>query len=143
MTTRSSRRDWIWRVALLVAAVAGAGLVVAGFRAPLYDTDTVSSSGEVTHGSASLVDVNGSGVVVVLLLPLLVTGLVAGALLLRRHRGALAVAWGLTSLLAVFTLLSMLTIGPFVVPVTAALLVACGAASRTEPEHGPAPATPA
>ena len=47
----------------------------------------------------------------------------------RRH--ALA-AWTLTVMLAMFTLLAMMSIGVFVVPVTAALIVAC-AASRAQP----------
>ena len=50
----------------------------------------------------------------------------------RAHRGALLAAWTLTVMLAMFTVLAMMSIGPFVVPVTAALIVAC-ATSRPQP----------
>ncbi len=94
-------------VALAIACVWAIGLVVAGL---------------------TLVDANGPGVAVVLAIPLAVTILVGCLLLRRRRRWALPVAWTLTGLLAVFTLLAMASIGLFVVPVTACLIVACGTA---------------
>ena len=119
-------------VALLLAAVWGLGLIVAGFVVPMYRTTSESTTGEVTYGSDTLVGVNGPGVVVVLAVPFVLTVLVGCALLLRAHRGALLAAWTLTVMLAMFTLLTMMSIGFFVVPVTAALIVAC-AKSRTQP----------
>lgn len=117
-------------VALLFAVVWGLGLVVAGFLVPAYRSTGMSSSGESAESTSTLVGTNGWGVAVVLAVPLLVTVLVAGALLLRPRPGATVVAWALTGLLAVFNLLAMLTIGVFVVPVTAALVVACAAGSK-------------
>jgi hypothetical protein len=114
---------------LLSAAVWGLGLVVAGFLVPVYQSETVSASGGLTQGTGTLVGVNGPGVAVVLAVPLVATVLVACALLLRTRRGALPVAWALTAVLGAFNLLGMLTIGVFVVPVTAALVVACASAS--------------
>jgi hypothetical protein len=91
-----------------------------------------SSTGEVTFGSDTLVGANGLGVVVVLAVPLMVTVLVGCALRLRAHRAGLPVAWTLTGLLAVFTLLAMMSIGVFMIPVTAGLVVAC-ATARPQP----------
>jgi hypothetical protein len=54
------------------------------------------------------------------------TVLVALALWIRGpRRGPGLVAWMLVGLLACFNLLAMLTIGIFIVPVTALLVVAC------------------
>jgi hypothetical protein len=52
------------------------------------------------------------------------------------------VAWTLTGLLAAFNLLAMLSIGVFILPITAALIVACGA-SRPPPTHPRAAEHPA
>ena len=124
-------------VALLGAAIWGLGLVVAGFLVPAYQSTNMSSSGELTQSSKTLVGMNGPGVAFVLALPLLVTVLVGCALLLRGRRGAMPVAWALTALLAVFNVLGMLSIGVFVVPVTAALVVACASGSRPRPAVAP------
>ncbi len=113
-------------LALLFAALYGAALIVGGFLAPVYESTSGSSSGEATHGTDTLVGVNGLGVVIVLGLPLLMTLAVGCALWQGPRRGAIPVAWTLTGLLAVFNLLAMLSIGVFVVPVTVALIVACG-----------------
>jgi hypothetical protein len=111
-------------LALLIGAIWSVALVVAGFLTPMYESESVSSSGEVRHGPGTLVGVNGLGVVVVLAVPLLVT-LAAGSALWSSRRGAVAFAWTLTGLLAGFTLLAMLSIGVFILPITAALFVAC------------------
>ena len=125
---------------LLLATVYGVALIVAGFVAPAYQSDGLSSSGEVTHSADTLVGVNGRGVVFVLAVPLVATLLVGCALWLHSRRGALLIAWTVTGLLAAFTLLALLSIGLFVLPVTAALIVAC-AASR--PRRPPLPRLPA
>lgn len=118
-------------VALLGAALWGLGLVVAGFLVPAYRSTGMSSSGELTQSTETLVGVNGPGAVAVLAVPFLVTLLVASALLARSRRAALPVAWALTALLAAFNLVGMLTVGVFVLPVTAALVVACSMSSKT------------
>jgi thiol:disulfide interchange protein len=114
----------------VVAVVYSAGLVVAGFLVPVYSTESVSSGGAVSEGTATLVAENGIGVVFVLGIPLLVTLLVGAALRDSSRRGMLPVAWTLTGLLAVFNLLAMLTIGVFVLPVTGALALACATCRR-------------
>ena len=111
-------------VALLVAAAYGVALVVAAFVLPVYDSDSSSSTGGTSRASHTLVGVNGSGVAVVLAVPLLVT-LAVGFALWLRSRWALPIAWSLTGLLAALNLLAMLSVGIFVLPVTAALVLAC------------------
>jgi hypothetical protein len=127
--------------ALAAAAVYGVALVMAGFLAPVYESSGASSSAEATHGSATLVDVNGPGVVVVLSVPLLVTLAVGYALWHGSRRGAVAFAWALTGILAAFNLLAMLSIGVFVLPATAALVVAC-ATTRPRSKHPAAAGKP-
>jgi hypothetical protein len=112
-------------VALSIAVVGGVALVVAGLFAPMYQTMSESSSGEVTHGTDTLIGVNGPGVLAVLGLPLLGTLAVGSALWHGARRGAVAIAWALAGLLAAFTVLAMASIGMFVAPITAAVLVAC------------------
>ena len=68
---------------------------MAAFVAPVYGTDSSSSSGQTSQGSDTLVGVNGLSAAVVLAVPLLVTLAVGCALWLGTHRGALPVAWTL------------------------------------------------
>jgi hypothetical protein len=113
-------------VALAVALFWSAALLVAAALAPAYQSTTETSSGTVTHGSATLVNENGWGVLSIIGVPLVVTVIVSYALWRRGARpGAGAVAWTFTGLLAGFNLIAMLSIGPFIVPVTACLAVAC------------------
>lgn len=130
MSSENPRLGRVAATTLLMAGVYGIALVVAGFVVPVYRSTSVSSSGALTDGSDTLVGVNGVGVVFVLGVPLLATVLVASALWSRSRRGALAIAWTLTGLLAAFNLLAMLSIGVFVLPVTAALIVACTSSRR-------------
>ena len=118
-------------IALLAAAAWSLALFVAGFTVPVYRSVGVGSAGEPTHSTDTLLGVNWLGAVVVLAIPVLVTVLVTCALVVHARRGARKVAWTLTGLLAALNLLAIMTIGVFVVPVTAALVVACAACPRT------------
>jgi hypothetical protein len=128
------RGEW---VALAVALVWSAGFIVAAALAPAYQSTTETSSGIVTHGSATLVDENGRAVLLPVGVPLLVT-VIVGCALWRREasRGAGPIAWTFTGLLAGFNVVAMLSIGPFMLPVTASLVVAC--AMRQARRHGEA-----
>ena len=120
---RLPRAAW---VALAGALLWSAALLVAATVAPAYQTVTETDSGTVTHGSATLVGENGAGVLLVMAVPLLVTMLVGWALWRRGARhGAGPIAWTLTGLLACLNLLAMLSVGLFMLPVTACLAVAC------------------
>ena len=112
------------RVALAVALVWSAGLLVGAAVAPVYETST--STGSVAQGSATLVEANGPGVLLAVAIPLVAAAIVSLALWRRRaDRGAGPVAWTCAVVLAGFTLLAMLTIGIFILPVTLILLVVC------------------
>lgn len=121
-TSADSRPGRVGIVALLFAGVYSLALIVAGFLVPAYSTQSSSTSGAVSHGSDTLVAVNGPGVVIVLGIPLFLS-LAVGAALVPGHRWALPLAWTLTGLLAVFNVVALLSIGVFVIPVTAALVV--------------------
>jgi hypothetical protein len=116
-------------IALLFAAAYNVVLVASGFVAPVYQSSVYtagSPSGAVTRGSNTLVGENGWGVVVILLAPLLLTTIVGSALWLQwRGAAAVAIAWATTMLLALLNALAMLSIGVFLLPVTAALIGAC------------------
>lgn len=118
-------------IALAVGGVWAAVLVVAGFLVPVYETTSTSSAGDTTQGTATLVGENGASALVVLAIPLLATLLVAGALFLRPDRGGVAAAWVVTALLAGFTVLAIASLGLFVLPVTAALAIACASTSAS------------
>ena len=116
-----------------------AALIVAGLAVPMGSEVSTSSSGAVEHTSATLVESNGLSVLLVLAIPLLATVAVAVALRWRATTGGLAIAWGVTAMLAVFMLLAMLSIGVFVLPVTAALVAVCTIARRGNQPGVPAP----
>jgi hypothetical protein len=115
-------------MSLAVALASGTGLVIAALLAPVYQSQTFSSSGTMTNGSATLVGVNGWRALLVAGVPL-AAALVTGCGLWRRagRPGAGVLAGTVTALLASFNVLAIATIGLFVVPVTAALFAACAA----------------
>ena len=114
------------RTALVIALVWGVLLVAAALLVPVYSSTAVSSSGTVTTGSATLVGVNGWTGLLVASAPLAGT-LVAGYALWRRadRDSAGVLAWAVAGLLAFLTVAGILSIGVFVLPVTAALIFAC------------------
>ena len=105
--------------------------------APAYQSTTEESLGTVTYESATLVDENGAAILLPVGVPLLVT-VVVGYARWRREasRGAGPIAWTFTLLLAGFKVVAMASIGLLMLPVTAALAVAC--ATRQARTHGEA-----
>lgn len=122
--TVTSRLGRVTSIALLGAAAYALLVVVSGFVVPVYESSSGSSSGYPTTGSDTLVGVNGAGVVIVLVIPLIVS-LLVGAALWQGTRLARAFAWTLTGLMVVLNLLAMLSVGIFFLPITVALIVAC------------------
>lgn len=137
-------------VALVLAAIWSVGLIVAAVVVPVYQSTSVSSSVSssttggtalehpqlehqvVTESSATLVQENGLRVLALVGIPLLAVAVVSRSLWRRRvnaRRGAGPVAWTVVGLLGAFTLVSMLSIGIFVLPVTGSLVFACAMAS--------------
>lgn len=130
-----SRFGRLESVSLVTALVWGTGLIIGARLIPVYESSAASRSGAASAGSATLVAVNGWGVLLVAGAPLAAAVLTGCALWRRGGRpGAGVFAWAVTGLLACFNVLAMLSIGLFVVPVTVALAVACGAHGRQR--HG-------
>jgi hypothetical protein len=116
------------RIALAAAALWAGGLGVAALTLPAYtgSSSTADASGglETTSTTATLVEVNGTWGLVVACLPLAVC-LVVGALLLGPGgRATQLAAAALVALLGALTVLSLLSIGIFIAPVTVGLAVA-------------------
>ena len=107
---------------LVVAGLWAVGLPIAASLLPAYSTGSGASSGRQT-----LLQVNGEWVVVVLCLPLLAVGVVTLALRQRRRgrSGAGRVAWVVTGVLGVASLVAILSVGVFVAPVFLLLAGAC------------------
>jgi hypothetical protein len=104
----------------VLAFVWSVGLLAAALFAPAY-------------GSTTLVEENGSGVLFVVAFPAVISAAVWLALWRRCTRGGAVsrvVAWTCVSLLGIFCLIALASIGLFVIPV--AVLLAC-AASLTTP----------
>jgi hypothetical protein len=107
-------------VLTVLAFVWSAGLFAAALFAPAY-------------GSTTLVQENGSGVLLVVAFPAVISAAVWLALWRRCTRGGAVsgvVAWTCVSLLGLFCLIALASIGLFVIPV--AVLLAC-ATSLTTP----------
>ena len=101
-------------------------MLVAAFVVPVYATQAGSSAGGTTAGSATLVGVNGPGVALVVVVPFVLCAATGAALFLRgRWRGAGVLAWVLAGATGAFALVSLASIGLFVVPVAALLVYAC------------------
>ena len=134
--------------ALFVAALWCVGLIVGAATLPAYQSTSASVTG--TSGSpavteststATLIEVNGTGVLVVVGLPLAAVALVSSALLWRRRRrrsGAGPLAWTVVGLLGALAFVGMLSIGIFIVPAVVLLALACATAPRA-PHRAPPP----
>lgn len=112
------------RNALVVATVWAAIVAIGAFVAPLY------------RGGATLVGVNGSYTAIAATTPLVLAVATAIALALRgRQLGAGALAWTLSILCALFSVVSILSLGIFIIPIAGCLLYACAVHGR-DPSAG-------
>jgi hypothetical protein len=87
-------------------------------------------------GSLLLAPQNGAGVAITLSVPLVLVGLFTVVLRRRRatdRHGPGAVAWTIAGLMGVFSLLGILTIGVFVLPIAVLLIVICARAQERRP----------
>lgn len=140
-------------VCVSLAGLWTAVLFVGAATVPAYSgfSTTVTSAGaqSTTWTSATLLQENGTWVFVLLAVPAVAVLLTAGLLIIEpRHRWAGWAAWVPVGLVSVLTLLGMLTIGVFLLPVGALLGAAVLTAtvdrvpsSETLPS-GPPPSTP-
>jgi hypothetical protein len=124
----SHRRPELWAAVAALVLAAVPSLLLAFL--PVYSSEsaTATSGGAVStsSGRATLLDVNGPGVLVVLLVPvaLATLGLIGSA---RRRRVLIWVAGGL---LLGFALVSGLSIGLFYLPAAVALLLSAWPGQR-------------
>jgi hypothetical protein len=125
------------RIALVGAALWSAALVVAALTLPAYSGATAGadSTGAVIERSttATLVDVNGWWGLVIASIPLGACVVVGALLLGPGGRVAQAVAAVVVALLGGLTVLSLLSIGLFLVPAVAGLGVAVMVALGSRP----------
>ena len=135
------RLTWLVWVPLTLAAVWSVVLVVGAGTVDVYSGVEVGPGGAVDTG-ATVVDENGSWGWIVASVPLGATVAVA-ALAAYRHLATAIVAAGVVGVLGLLNLLAMLSIGIFVLPTTAALVVAVAAmlARATLPPRSHAIAT--
>jgi hypothetical protein len=135
MSARTASHNWRLTVRLGVAALVWSlGLVLAALFAPVYGTSSVSSGvNGVTLSDATLVQVNGAWVLILVAIPALVSGVVILALR-ARHTGARwggPLAWGAIALLIGEAVLGIMTIGAFLVPAIVLLAMAARRAPAT------------
>ena len=120
------------RIALAGATLWSLALVVAALTVPVYsgESESTDSTGATvtTSTSATLVGENGWWGLVVASVPLVACLVVAALLLGPGGRTARVAAVVVVVLLGIGTLLGMLSIGIFVLPVTVALAVAVASA---------------
>ncbi len=112
-----------WAFALTVVAFAwGVALIVAAFVAPAYSVDSGPGGQQTT---TTLVDENGMGVLIVVSIPAVIAAIVWAVLHRRRRTGRSArAAWVLVGVLGAFSVLSLASIGIFILPVVAMLALA-------------------
>jgi hypothetical protein len=137
---REERRNRLAVQLTIVAAIWSLGLLVAAVALPVYETTSESADG-TTFIATTLVAGQGAWVLIPVLVPLMITGVVALALRSRRA-GAGArhsqIAWAAIGLLVAFAAFSILSIGGFAIPV--ALLLG-RATMLTTPRKAPPPET--
>lgn len=125
MSPNVALRRWRLSVRLTGAALIwSVGLVLAALLVPVYNGQTVSSSQGLTLSTATLIQVNGARALIPVLLPTVVSVVVAVAIRQRhrhgQHRSAI-LAWLLIGLLTVTTVLAIFSIGAFMLPVVVLL----------------------
>ncbi len=123
---RFSRLGRAELVSLAVAVAGGIAVLAGALVVPVYRAVEAQGSGIPARASGTLVGVNGWNALLVAGMPL-IAALATGSALGRRagRRGAGAFAWSVAMLLAFLNLMAMASIGIYLVPVTAALIVAC------------------
>lgn len=125
-----------WRLVVrlnVVAIVWSAGLVLAGLLVPAYTSNSRSDVNGVTLTRSTLAQENGARAMALVAVPLLACVLVLWAIRARRAgaRWGAPVAWAGVGLLAIETLVGLLTIGVFILPATILLASAVRMAPAT------------
>lgn len=124
------------RIAMGLAGVSllltNAALLFLAFWPYSYKGTAVSTDGGVVdETSASLIEQNGMGVLVWLIIPVVLC-LVAFLVTLSRIRGGKVIMWAMAVLLLLFGLVSILSIGAFYLPAALALIIAAATAKTSD-----------
>ncbi len=123
--TRNRIAKGLAGVSLLLA---NAALLFLAFWPYSYQSQTMSADGGVVdETSASLIEENGMGVLVWLIIPVIMC-LVAFLVTLSRIRGGKVILWAMAVLLLLFGLVSIFSIGAFYLPAALALIIAAATA---------------
>jgi hypothetical protein len=143
------RLDRPSRIMLTSAATWSIGILVAALTVPFYRGESTTgstyagvsgiSTAVTTSSHATLVQVNGLRILIPVAIPLIAVASVAVMLSHRRRiqkAGPGPTAIAVLVVLGVGTLLAMLSMGVFVVPVDALLLAACIRASNLSAKPG-------
>lgn len=120
--------DRVSLVLLAVAALWGVGLVVAAAIVPTNSATAGSGGVSFAAPSTTMLQQNGPVVLAVVGAALLAVGLVAVAIKWRRasaRRGAGPLGWGAVGALGVLTVLGLMSIGIFLMPVVLLLAIVC------------------
>ena len=126
--TRNRIAKGLAGVSLLLA---NAALLFLAFWPYSYKGTAVSTDGGVVdETSASLIEQNGMGVLVWLIIPVVLC-LVAFLVTLSRIRGGKVIMWAMAVLLLLFGLVSILSIGAFYLPAALALIIAAATAKTS------------
>lgn len=131
-------RTRLWLVCVVAAVAWGVVLLAAAFVAPVYrgTSMTVPCAGcpaVETQETRTLVEVNGPRVLLPVAVPLLGALTVGTLLLIRGATGSAAAsfaAWLVVVVLGVFVLLAMFSVGTYMLPSVALLVVAALFAPR-------------
>lgn len=139
---RRARRNRLAIRLTVVAAVWSLGLLLAASVLPVYNGETISNSDGVSFTTTTLVGSQGAWVLIPCAVPLVLCA-VAWLALVRKRTGASPrsgyIAWAAVALMGVFALLSILSIGGFVIP---AVLLLGRAVALTTPAPSRAGAAP-
>jgi len=128
LALRLTTAAWVWSVGLLLAAL----------LLPAYDDQTVSNANGLTLRTATFVQVNGNWVLIPIALPAVVSLVVAVAIRQKQLTGprwADFLGWLMVALLAVLTVVSILTIGALMIPVVVLLALALRLAPDPDAER--------
>jgi hypothetical protein len=135
-----ARRRWQLAIRLEgIAVIWSAGLVLAAVLVPAYGTSSSSDLDGVTVSSTTLVQSQGAWAMVLATIPALVSVTVVAAMLHRHRRGARwsgPVAWTAIGLLAVESLLGILSVGAFLLPAVILLALAVRLVPAGQPGAG-------
>ena len=128
MSARVAARRWALGVRLiLIAFVWSLELVLTGLLLPTYASDRASQLNGVTLTSSTLLQSKGGWAMTLVTIPAGGAAVVLMLLRARRYDGAewrLRVAWAVVAALAVESLLGILTVGAYLLPVPILLALA-------------------